>query len=287
MPDRHGPLRSFVQEKGELTLEQIQERQQERLNDAILQLDPSWYESEGGDGEPPEFPEGVLVSENLDGREGYNSISAGIEAAPSEGTVFVESGTYNEQVVIEKQGLSLVGVGPGEVQVRYDTGTGQNVLALLADDVTVRGIRFTNTYFAQGASLIGGNAAYTFNQNVTLQNVILEQQPSDESQVSNNQIGFLVDFGGSATIVNSTIRNNYNGIWVARGSATVDECNIVNNLNYGVYNDTGTTIDATNNWWGDVSGPPISADIDGDDEPEDTNKASNNVDYQPVAGSSY
>jgi len=62
MPDRHGPLRSFVQEKGELTLEQIQERQQERLNDAILQLDPSWYESEGGDGEPPRISREELTT---------------------------------------------------------------------------------------------------------------------------------------------------------------------------------------------------------------------------------
>jgi len=61
-------------------------------------------------------------------------------------------------------------------------------------------------------------------------------------------------------VTDSTIsQNGDDGIWINRAlNATIQNTNIYNNADYGVYNgtsDTSYAIDARYNWWGDASGP--------------------------------
>jgi len=85
----------------------------------------------------------------------------------------------------------------------------------------------------------------------------------------------------SATVVNSTITGNTDGIAVgyADDDATVltAYCNDISGNEYGILNVGTVEVDAENNWWGDASGPSGVGPGTGDG-------VSNNVDYDPWAG---
>lgn len=69
----------------------------------------------------------------------------------------------------------------------------------------------------------------------------------------------------SPTIINSTLMYNNYGV-TANGASNplINYCDIYKNGNYGVNNvNKSYTIDATNNWWGDNSGPTISTNPGG------------------------
>ncbi len=69
----------------------------------------------------------------------------------------------------------------------------------------------------------------------------------------------------SPTITHTTLMNNYYGV-TANGASNplVNNCDIYQNSSYGVNNvNKSFTIDATNNWWGDNSGPTVSTNPGG------------------------
>jgi hypothetical protein len=73
---------------------------------------------------------------------------------------------------------------------------------------------------------------------------------------STTQGGVVAD-NSSPTITNSIIANNRRGVQVfGSGNPVINFSDIYGNTEYGVFNRDGTfNIDATNNWWGDNSGP--------------------------------
>lgn len=63
-------------------------------------------------------------------------------------------------------------------------------------------------------------------------------------------------FGGTVDIINSTISGNAVGVEIGgTGSATITDSALIDNTVAAVDNMTLATIDADDNWWGDVSGP--------------------------------
>ncbi len=84
------------------------------------------------------------------------------------------------------------------------------------------------------------------------------------------------DKAHNVTITNCDIENNGIGIWMANGTGNEAHYNnIVGNTEYGALNDaTANLLNATNNWWGDVSGPSGFGEGTGD-------KVSANVTYRP------
>jgi parallel beta-helix repeat protein len=70
-----------------------------------------------------------------------------------------------------------------------------------------------------------------------------------------NNGSIYVSIFSSPTIEHNLIRYNSTGVYVHSGSPTITQNDITGNTNYGVYNHSTTTIDATGNWWGDASGP--------------------------------
>lgn len=112
----------------------------------------------------------------------------------------------------------------------------------------------------------------------------------ENNTISNNiqdGIYFYNRYGSSPTITGNTITGNgRNGILLdvphdGPGSVCyplVHFNNIYNNTSYGVENkDSTVTLDATNNWWGDASGPSDVGLGTGD-------AVSANVDYEPWLG---
>jgi len=79
-------------------------------------------------------------------------------------------------------------------------------------------------------------------------------------------------------IKNLTIKKALkNGVYITptnKSRVTLIKNNIIDNNNFGVYNDSTVIVDATKNWWGDVSGPSGSGKGIGD-------AVSNSVNYDP------
>ena len=100
--------------------------------------------------------------------------------------------------------------------------------------------------------------------------------------IDNFDMGIDIYEFADVTITGNDITNNDYGIYTNAADAgegwaqtVAAHCNnIVGNSDYGVYNsENSATIDATNNWWGDASGPAHSPGL-GDN-------VSDNVDYEP------
>jgi hypothetical protein len=84
----------------------------------------------------------------------------------------------------------------------------------------------------------------------------------DSTIQNNNSTGINIDNTGTYVLsVNRTIiQNNPTGIYLSGSSisATVNHCNIFGNSSLGINNLTPSLVDATQNWWGDASGPAPS-----------------------------
>jgi len=147
MPDRHGPLRieDFVAQTDGVTLDDLPASAQDRLNAALANLTDGTGDTEGID---QRDTDGILVSKNLDGREGFQTITDALDgqnlqnagdksASPpdSGATILVEPGTYtNGPLQIETEGLTLLSrEGPDETTV-------ESQVIVEADDVTVSGL---------------------------------------------------------------------------------------------------------------------------------------------------
>ncbi|GAI61978.1 unnamed protein product, partial [marine sediment metagenome] len=55
--------------------------------------------------------------------------------------------------------------------------------------------------------------------------------------------------------------------------------NFITNTSYGLYNGVASTVDASNNWWGDASGPTHASNTGGTGDP-----VTDNVDFSPWLG---
>jgi parallel beta-helix repeat protein len=111
------------------------------------------------------------------------------------------------------------------------------------------------------------------------------------NSVTNSALGILVGDGSSNnTFTDNTVTNNTNGVQVqayegGAGSTVPTELvfhnnSFVGNTAYGFVNNTTTSVNATENWWGNVSGPGLVGLGTGD-------KISANVDYSPWWGANY
>jgi len=77
----------------------------------------------------------------------------------------------------------------------------------------------------------------------------------DHVTLSDNGADGYAQFAGSTLITDSEITRQNIGITLFDGTLSIHHSSLHDNTDYGVLNNGGTIIDATNNWWGDASGP--------------------------------
>ncbi|WP_299335613.1 right-handed parallel beta-helix repeat-containing protein [Haloplanus sp.] len=123
-------LVDFVAKNDDVELEDFSPQAQERINDALANLtDTEGGPSPGGAGN-------IIVSKTRDSSEDgiFESIQSAIddEGTESGDTVFVEPGTYSENVSIDESGLTLRAAGPNETVV-------DGRVEAVADGVTLDG----------------------------------------------------------------------------------------------------------------------------------------------------
>ncbi|MCB0685261.1 MAG: hypothetical protein KDC53_02015, partial [Saprospiraceae bacterium] len=127
-----------------------------------------------------------------------------------------------------------------------DNSNGSTVHALIKDNTSI----LTNDVSGVGILVEGADASANIEGNL--------------SSIDGNDVGILVD-EGVATITENSISGNNTGIKFQNGATgIVNKNNIAGNITFGVENTTGSSIDATLNWWGDATGPSGSATGAGD-----------------------
>jgi hypothetical protein len=65
----------------------------------------------------------------------------------------------------------------------------------------------------------------------------------------------LLVSSGVTTISTSEFARGTHGVYIRNGTAVIHGSSIYDSTEYGVFNATQNTIDATNNWWGSATGP--------------------------------
>jgi parallel beta-helix repeat protein len=177
---------------------------------------------------------------SVDGSGGadFTGIQDAINNAKEGDTIFVYSGIYYENVVVDKS-VKLMGIGHPVV----DANGSDSAITLTADGITLVGFNATNSGKSQSDAGINVN---TSNNNITSNNVRNNGFGISLSSSSNNTItgnnasnnyynGICLSSSSNNTITGNNVCNNWGGIWL------YDSCN--NNTI------TGNNV-SSNNWDG-------------------------------------
>ncbi len=96
----------------------------------------------------------------------------------------------------------------------------------------------------------------------------------EKSTFEKNEVGISIDNNGSVNLDSLCFIDNEVGILVEGGSIDIQHSNFYGNTEFAIENTSGSSIQATENWWGDASGPlnansnpsglgdPVSDDVD-------------------------
>ena len=159
-------------------------------------------------------------------------------------------------------GGTLTGTGTTAKPITFSALTGTT--DRLWGRIVNRGVlNLTHATISNGGYVAGGLTT-TAGSLTTLDHVTLSQMGSDG--ISN---------GGITTITYTSITGNGKGIDMVGGTLSINQSAIHNNST-GIDNGTGTLVDATNNWWGDVTGPQHATNPTGAGD-----TVSGNVDFTP------
>lgn len=168
-------------------------------------------------------------------------------------------------------GLALVGGGTTS-DILFDsntlTGNGASgtVGILVTTDTTNYGDFDAVGAFTNNVVKTFDAAAMVFQQNGKTTIASFNGERYDSSVVG-------LDNHGIASVQKSCLINNIVGVLnEVTGETGVQSSNIVNNTTYGFQNLADKTLDATNNWWGDVTGPAPKGAGD---------EVSGAIDYEP------
>lgn len=213
----------------------------------------------------------------------YDSIQAAVDAASPGDIVEVHSGTYHEQVKIDKS-LTLQGMDTGEgVPVIYGgDNLGITTLTLLNDGVTVKGFRMT--YSEKGIVIRSNNNTIEGNVindtcwaidimkskgNIIRDNLLeynvdsfgIALQSCSNNSIISNTILYSRDGIYLRSSDNNTLKNNYvyyssfNGIFIGSSSNNIVEGNTAGNSGHrgiGLFNSSDNIIrnnDVSGNKW--------------------------------------
>ena len=209
----------------------------------------------------------------------YSTIQEAVDAAASGDTIMVEAGEYDVFVVEGKANISIISTEGATVTTanNFSIEVGPIefawVMAAVKDseNINIEGINFDGT--AVGGEDVVVGIAYVDSTgriaDLTVENIIGNDLGAG--------VAIIGDVGTSTVeMTGSTISNNDDvGIYVCTNSTLEAHFNkIVGNTDFGVVNDGGGAVDATNNWWGANTGPSGFGPGDGD-------AVSNNVDFDP------
>lgn len=176
--------------------------------------------------------------------EDGESIQAAVDAASTGDTICIETGTYEEEVTIDVEGLTLTAADGHEPTLDGDQSL-EHAITVTADDVTIEGLEVFE--YSEGSSIVvddasdvtiidsevlhphwgnsGAGVRITDSPDARVENCFVEEHPD----------GILIQNADRVTIVDSTIDDASNGVKVEGGSEdVVIENNEVSNSGTGI-----------------------------------------------------
>ena len=162
----------------------------------------------------------------------FNTIAEGIDAVAPGKSVMVAEGTYNEQLIINKEGITLQGADKENTFINGASVNG-NLIILEADCITITGF----TIDGDGSASIG--IYFNNYSSININNNIIQNNSNYGINYSNS----------SPTIENNNIKNNnYSGIDVGTGGAGIIRNNFAVSNKYGIhtYGDSSPEITGNN-----------------------------------------
>jgi len=243
----------------------------------------------------------------------FPSIQGAINAASAGDTIIVHDGMYNENVDVSKS-LSLVASSTINVTA---LDANDHVFEVTADYVNISGFTVGGATAAEKAGIyldqvescnisantcldncygiyldgIGGSHSNTLNGNTANQNsecgIYLDNSSNntltDNAVSGNGEYGINLDGSNNNTLTGNRVTGNKIGVEidgsVDASTISINFNSIYTNTNYGVSNQAAATVNATNNWWGDASGPTHAENPAGTGD-----RVSDNVNYAPWLG---
>ena len=152
------------------------------------------------------------------------------EGITAGGKVYVQAGTYNEDIDINVAGLTLLGESRLSRIVGQIGGPSSNTVRISASNVTLDGFEVTRE---------GNNAADYNNSGQNLYGVNIENAAQNvlvsNNLVTGNRNGVYIDNAGNVVIRNNVITNNRTGVHrVDTGVVTITENVIADNFTLGI-----------------------------------------------------
>jgi parallel beta-helix repeat protein len=174
----------------------------------------------------PSHASTIIVDKNSNN----NSIQAAIDRAEAADTIIVYSGTYYENIIINKP-LSIIGMDNGGGKPVIDAKHRDNVIKITADGARVEGFSITGSKdFHAGILVMSGN------------NVI------EGNNIYNNFNGVYSENSKNSTYSDNIVYNNkYDGISIYRANGNVIKGNNVHDNYKGIYLNYSTNSEVSGN----------------------------------------
>jgi parallel beta-helix repeat protein len=145
------------------------------------------------------------------------TIQAAINIASSGDTILVASGTYRENLIINK---SLSIVGENRTTTIIDGNGSDNAVSISSGNVSIESLTITNT--ALGHSGVGIHVSRSTGVVV------------GDTEITNTNNGLTLDLSSNGAFSNDVIANNTNGIMISGSSSNVFSNNILSGNSLGV-----------------------------------------------------
>ena len=193
----------------------------------------------------------------------YTSIQQAIDAANNSDTIYVYSGTYDENLIIDKT-IILQGDGSESTEIQ---GSDDHTIKILADNISISGFTIKNTGVSSSYSSVflngvsncsiknnvveyAGNGIYLVNSN----GIIVEG-----NYIQSDNIGIYLSNSDDNTIYDNDIKNNnaYGVYIVSTSDNNIFYLNDFSNNNLGNAYDLGGnswSYQSKGNYWDDYNG---------------------------------
>jgi len=180
----------------------------------------------------------------------YSTIQAAIYAANPGDTIFVYNGTYYENVVVNKNDLTLIGQNRSNTVIDgKETGS---VIIISASNVIIKEFTVRNSAAHQSGIYIG----WSLTGNVVRNNIITSNYCGisilvsnsitvADNSITNNKFGFYIVQSSDNNVIGNIITDNEKGVWLDWSNLnTIANNSIAKNSVFGIglYRSSGNTI---------------------------------------------